>query len=213
VILRGDKAYTDRPNAHLDAVDFDKGLQEFEEKFPSSEGFLDYLSYLMYPKVFEDFYKAREKYGDASIIPTHAFWYGLKQNEEILIQIDEGKTILVRYLYSSEPDEEGKRTVSFELNGQTRRIKVRDNNEKVTRPSNQKVQKAGDVGAPLQGRISRIMVNKGDEVAKNAPLFVIEAMKMESIVASPIDGTVTAVMLSEGSVVEQDDWVVEITKD
>jgi pyruvate carboxylase len=213
VILRGEKAYTDRPNAHLDPVDFDKGLQEFEEKFPSSEGFLDYLSYLMYPKVFEDFYKAREKYGDASIIPTHAFWYGLKQNEETLIQIDEGKTILVRYLYSSEPDEEGKRTVSFELNGQTRRIKVRDNDEKVTRPSNQKVQKAGDIGAPLQGRISRIMVTKGDEVVKNTPLFVIEAMKMESIVGSPIDGTVTAVMLSEGSVVEQDDWVVEITKD
>ncbi|MDP5141074.1 MAG: pyruvate carboxylase subunit B, partial [Spirosomaceae bacterium] len=210
VILRGGKAYTDRPNAHLDPIDFDKGFKDFEVKFPHAEDFLDYLSYLMYPKVFEEFYAAREKYGDASIIPTHAFWYGLKPNEEILIQIDEGKTILVRFLYSSEPDEEGKRTISFELNGQTRRIKVRDNSQEVTRPRNQKIQKAGDVGAPLQGRISRIMVNKGDEVAKNAPLFVIEAMKMESIVASPIDGTVTAVMLTEGSVVEQDDWVVEI---
>src|SRR5690606_19076346 len=115
-------------------------------------------------------------------------------------------------LYTSEPDEEGMRTVSFELNGQARRIKVRDLSLKVVKPSNKKVGKEGDIRAPLQGRISRILVKKGDEVQKNTPLFIIEAMKMESIVAAPFEGVVASVLLSEGTVVEQNDWVVEIEK-
>ncbi len=212
VILKGDKAYEERPNAHLEPIDFDIDFGAFEKTFPHNEGFLDYLSYKMYPKVYEGFYNAREEYGDVSIIPTKAFWYGLNSNEEILIQIDEGKTILVRYQFVTDPDEEGFRIVSFELNGQTRKIKVRDKSQKVTRPQNQKVKKEGEIGAPLQGRISRILVKKGDVVTKNTPLFVIEAMKMESIVASPFDGTVISLVLNEGIVVEQDDLVLELEK-
>ena len=129
-----------------------------------------------------------------------------------MLKIDDGKTILVRYLFTTEADEEGKRTVSFELNGQTRKIKVLPLSTKVSKPVNKKIEKEGDIGAPLQGRISRILVKKGDEVNKNMPLFVIEAMKMESIVASPFDGIVASVHLPEGTVVEQDDWVIELDK-
>ena len=213
IILKDAKPYTDRPNAHLKPVDFDADFKKFDAKFPQNEGFLDYLSYKLYPKVYEDFYKEREEYGDLSIIPTHAFWYGLRPNEEIMILIDEGKTILVRFLYMTEPDEEGNRTVSFELNGQTRKIRVRDKSEKVQRPQNQKISGEGEIGAPLQGRISRIMVGKGDSVIKNDPLFVIEAMKMESIVSSPFNGTVINIALAEGTVVEQDDLVIAMEKE
>jgi pyruvate carboxylase len=212
IILKGEKAYTERPNAHLEPIDFDADFTAFDKQFPNNEGFLDYLSYKMYPKVYEDFYNAREEYGDVSIIPTKAFWYGLNSNEEILIHIDEGKTILVRYLFQTDPDEEGNRIVSFELNGQTRKIKVRDKSQQVTRPRNQKVTKDSEIGAPLQGRISRILVKKGDTITKNTPLFVIEAMKMESIVAAPFEGTVVAIVLQEGIVVEQDDLVIEVEK-
>ncbi len=212
IILKDTEPYTDRPNAHIPTLDLQADFKAFEKKFPGNEGYTDYLAYKLYDKVYEDFYKNRENFGDLSILPTHAFWYGLNPNEEILIQIDEGKTILVRFLFCTEPDEEGNRSVSFELNGQARRIKVRDRSQKVVRPTNQKIKKVGDIGAPLQGRISRILVKKGEEVLKNTPLFVIEAMKMESIVASPFDGVVSAVMLSEGTVVEQDDFVVEVEK-
>ncbi|UBM57568.1 pyruvate carboxylase [Marinilongibacter aquaticus] len=212
IILKDIEPYTDRPNSHLPPIDLSKEFEQFQKDFPGSDGYLDFLAYKLYDKVYEEFHENRQKFGDVSIIPSHAFWYGLYPNEEILIKIEEGKTILVRYLYTSEPDDEGKRTVSFELNGQTRKIKVRDHDLKVTKPTNKKVGKEGDIGAPLQGRISRILVKKGDEVAKNTPLFVIEAMKMESIVASPYAGTVSSVQLEEGSVVEQDDWVIEIEK-
>ena len=212
IILKDVKPYTDRPNAHMKPIDLQGEYKQFQKDFPTSDGYLDYLSYKLYDKVYEEFHENREKFGDVSLIPSHAFWYGLHQNQEIMITIEEGKTILVRYLYTSEPDEEGKRTVSYELNGQTRKLKVRDHSLKVTKPTNKKIGKEGDIGAPLQGRISRILVKKGDEVAKNTPLFVIEAMKMESIVASPFDGIVSFVQLEEGAVVEQDDWVVEIEK-
>lgn len=212
VVLKGDKPLTGRPNEHIAPINFDEDFDKFQVKYPLNEGFLDYLSYQMYPKVYDEYYKAREQYGDVSIIPTPAFLYGLKENEEILIEIDEGKNILVRLLFMSESDDQGQRTITFELNGQGRQVKVRDKALKVERQQNQKVGKEGDVGAPLQGRLSRIIVKPGDVVKKNQPLFVIEAMKMESIVAAPKAGTVKQVLLREGVVVEQDDWVVELAE-
>ncbi|GAB3689204.1 pyruvate carboxylase [Spirosoma flavus] len=209
-ILKGEEPITGRPNEHLKPIDFDADFKAFQEKYPHSDGFVDYLSYQMYPKVYDEYYNANEQYGNVSIIPTPAFFYGLKENEEILINIEEGKNILVRLLFKSEPDEFGMRTITFELNGQSRQVRVRDKASKVEKALNAKVSKAGDVGAPLQGRLTRILVKEGDTVKKNQPLFVIEAMKMESIVAAPKAGTVAKIVLKEGTVVEQDDWVMEL---
>jgi pyruvate carboxylase len=209
-ILKGEAPITGRPNEHLAPIDFEADVAAFQEKFPQADGFLDYLSFKMYPKVYEEYYQATEQYGDVSVIPTPAFFYGLKPNEEIIVPIAEGKNILVRLLFQSEADALGMRTVTFELNGQTRQVRVRDKALKVEKVQNQKVRQPTDVGAPLQGRLTRILVKPGDEVKKNQPLFVIEAMKMESIVAAQQPGTVKQVLLREGTVVEQDDWVVEL---
>ncbi len=215
VVLKGEEPLTGRPNEHLAPINFDEDFEKFRQQYPQSEGFTDYLSYQMYPKVYDEYYKAREEFGEVSIIPTPAFLYGLKENEEILIEIAEGKSILVRLLFKSEPDDLGQRTITFELNGQSRQVKVRDKSLKVDKVQNAKVSKdaakAGhEVGSPLQGRLTRILVRPGDVVKKNQPLFVIEAMKMESIVAAPAAGTVKRVLLKENTTVEQDDWVVEI---
>ncbi|MBB6004975.1 pyruvate carboxylase [Arcicella rosea] len=211
IILKGETALTTRPNDTIPPIDFGQDFEDFKAKFPENEqGELDYLSYKMYPKVYEDYYKAQQIYGEVSLIPTPAFLYGLKSDEEILITIDEGKTIIVKYLYKSEPDESGLRTITFELNGQARRIKVLDKNIKVERAQHAKASSKGDIGAPLQGRLSRILVKPGDEVKKNAPLYIIEAMKMESIVSSPFEGIVSRVVLNEGTVVEQEDLVLAV---
>ena len=211
IVLKGEKPITDRPNSHLAPIDFDADLKAFQEQYPHSDGFVDYLSYQMYPKVYDEYYKANEQYGNVSIIPTPAFFYGLKENEEILINIEEGKNILVRLLFKSEPDEFGMRTITFELNGQSRQVQVRDKASKVEKEMNAKVSKDGDIGTPLQGRLTRILVKDGDMVKKNQPLFVIEAMKMESIVAAQKEGKVVKVVLKEGAVVEQDDCVMELS--
>ena len=210
VVLKGEEPITGRPNEHLKPIDFDADFKAFQEKYPLNGGFVDYLSYQMYPKVFDEYYKANEQYGDVSIIPTPAFFYGLKENEEILINIEEGKNILVRLLFKSEPDEFGMRTITFELNGQSRQVQVRDKASKVEKAMNAKVSKPGDVGSPLQGRLTRILVKEGEAIKKNQPLFVIEAMKMESIVAAQKEGKVAKVILKEGITVEQDDCVLEL---
>ena len=211
IILKGETAYEGRPNDNLAPIDFDKDFAAFVAKFPDNEGgFLDYLSYKMYPKVYEDYYKNQALYGDLTAMPTPAFFYGLKQDEEIMITIEPGKTIIVKYLYMSDPDESGLRNITFELNGQARRLKILDKNIKVERAQHAKAKAKGDIGAPLQGRLSRILVKPGEEVKKNAPLYVIEAMKMESIVSAPFEGIIGNVVLNEGTVVEQEDLVLTL---
>jgi pyruvate carboxylase len=211
IILKGEVALEGRPNDHLAPIDFDQDFKDFQLKFPDIEdGFFDYLSYKMYPKVFEDYYKNHALYGELSALPTPAFFYGLKQDEEIMITIEPGKTIIVKFLYMSEADESGLRNVTFELNGQARRIKILDRHIKIEKAQHAKAKDKGDIGAPLQGRLSRILVKSGDEVKKNAPLYVIEAMKMESIVSAPFEGLIGNVVLNEGTVVEQDDLVLTL---
>ncbi|MES2795241.1 MAG: pyruvate carboxylase [Bacteroidota bacterium] len=210
IILKGEKPLEGRPNDSIPPIEFEADFKIFTEKYPESAGFLDYLSFKMYPKVYEDFYNSQLLYGDISKLATPAFLFGLKQDEEIMINIDEGKDILVKLLFVSEPDELGICTVSFDLNGQTRRLRIKNNKVKVTKPQHAKASSKGDIGAPLQGKLSRIMVKEGDEVKKNAPLYVIEAMKMESIVSAPYEGTISRVLLSEGTVVEQEDLVLSV---
>ena len=210
VILRGEAPLTGRPNEHLAPLDFEADFAAFQAKFPLADGFLDYLSCQMYPAVYAEYYRANELYGDVSIIPTPAFFYGLKPNEEILVPIAEGKNILVRLLFVSEADASGMRTITFELNGQSRQVQVRDKAQKVVKAQHQKATTPTDVGAPLQGRLTRILVKAGETVTKNQPLFVIEAMKMESIVATQQPGTVKRLVLPENTTVEQDDCVIEM---
>jgi pyruvate carboxylase len=210
IILKGQQPSTDRPNAHLTPIDFDTDFEKFQQKFDSQATFQDYLSYKMYPKVFEEFYGHRRQYGEVSYIPTQAFFFGLKPDEEILVEIAGGKTIIIKLLFVLEPDENGMRQVSFELNGQTRRVNVKDNAFKITKAIHRKAKEAGEVGAPLQGRLTNILIKPGDMIKENTPLFVIEAMKMETVVASPVAGKVKSIVLPIGEIVEQDDLVVEL---
>ena len=120
MVLKEEKAFTERPNAHLEPIEFDKEFKIFQSNFDKFCTELDFLSYKLYPKVFADYYEHYNKYNAVQHLPTVPFFYGLKQNEETIIEIGNGKNILVRYISSSAPDEDGMRNVTFELNGQTR---------------------------------------------------------------------------------------------
>ncbi len=128
----------------------------------------------------------------------------------MLIEIDKGKSIMVRLLTCSEPDEEGKRKVFMRLNGQTRIIEVKDQSKKVTLKENAKADKANikQIGAPLQGKLSQILIKAGEEIKRNQPLFVIEAMKMETTIAATEAGKIKEIILPAGSMVKTDDLVL-----
>jgi pyruvate carboxylase len=168
------------------------------------------LSYLFYPKVFKEYHEFKSTYGDVYYIPTPVFFFGLQPNEETLIELAPGKSILIKFQYMGEVDENGYKQVFFKLNGQTRSINIKDKSFTNVRPSNKKVSCDTEIGAPLQGKLSKVLVKAGDQVARNQPLFVIEAMKMESTIVAPCAGAVKDIILAEGVFVEQDDVVVEL---
>jgi pyruvate carboxylase len=210
VVLKGQTPFTERPNAHLEPIDFDKDFAEFQKEYGDETTMLDFISYMLYPKVYADFCQHRQKYGDVMKLPTPVFFFGLQPNQDTLVEIDEGKNIIIKLLYISEADENGMRTVSFELNGQGRKVLVKDNNQAVTKVSNRKASGPNEVGAPLQGRIAQVMVEEGQSVKENQPLFVIEAMKMETTITATAAGQVKKIHLNGGAMVEQDDLVVEM---
>ncbi len=210
IILKEEAPYTNRPNAHLKPIDFEKELLEFHEQFDDSLSIKDFLSYKLYPKVYTDYYEHYQKFGEVKHMPSPVFFYGLKPNQEIIVRLDKGKNIIIKYLNMTEPNDKGFRMVFFNLNGQTRSIEVKDLNCKIESSENQKVNADNQVGSPLQGSLSKILVKEGDAVEVNSPLFVIEAMKMESTVTSPSKGIVKKIYLSEKTLVEQNDLILEI---
>ncbi len=212
IVLKGEKPFTERPNAHLEPINFDKEFQEFQTRFDKDRNLLDFLSYKLYPKVYEDFYNHQKVYGDMTQLPTPAFFYGLKYGEEILVKIADGKAIIIKLLFIADPDENGYRQVTFELNGQSRRVNIKDNQFQSKVVTHRKADKnnENEIGSPLQGRLSHVMAETGQVVEEGTPLFVIEAMKMETTISAPHAGTVKKIYLEAGEMVTQDDLVVEI---
>jgi pyruvate carboxylase len=151
-------------------------------------------------------------YGAVRKIPTPQFFYGLKEDEELIIEIDKGKTILVRLLTTGEPDEDGKRKVFMRLNGQTRIIEILDKKVEVHTHEHKKAEKGNTahIAAPLQGKISQFFVKEGEKVKPNAPLFTLEAMKMESTITAQKEGTVKQVILPAGTMVKAEDLVMVV---
>lgn len=212
-VLKNEKPFNDRPNAHLEPIDFEKEYAVFKEKYKEKDTFLDFLSYSLYPKVFNDYYEHIQNFGDTSILPTPCFFYGLDPNDEISVNIARGKTIHLEYLNTNEPGPDGTRLVIFRINGAIRSVMVKDNSITTGIAVHVKAKGANQIGSPLQGNLSKVIVKEGDHVKKNDPLFIIEAMKMESTITAPFNGTVSKVHLTNKTLVEQDDLVVELEPD
>lgn len=211
LVLKDEVPFTDLPNAHLKPIEIEKEFSAFQQQFDTAQTMPDFLSYKFYPKVFEDYYHHQRQYGDVSSIPTPAFFYGLKSNEEILVEIGRGKTLMIRLLYVGDADESGYRTVYFRLNGQTRTVEMLDKKSLVKKQTHQKAAGENQIGAPLQGMLSKMFVKEGEKVKKNQPLFVIEAMKMETSVTAVKAGTIKRIVLHEKTLVEADDLVLELS--
>ena len=166
----------------------------------------------MYPEVFLDFARHVRDYSDLSVLPTPAFFYGLRLGEEISVSIEEGKTLFIRLINISPMDADGRRTVLFELNGMSRQTTVADRSV----PSKVKTRPKADpaipaqVGAPIPGLITALAVSVGTRVAKGEKLITMEAMKMQTTIYAPCDGTVQEVHAKVGDTVESKDLLVLI---
>lgn len=210
IVLRNEKEIGEPAAQILPDIDLEKAFATFLEQYPKSS-FLDFLSYQMFPKVYDEYFQHRKNYGRVENIPTTSFFYPLAVGQEVEIPLAKGKVIHVVLRYVSAPDEEGMRTVSFGLNGGQRTIRIKDNTIKSSKAENKKVSNPDvEIGSPLQGSLSSVLVKPGDVVTNGNPLFVIEAMKMESTVVASKEGKVKQVLLQPGIMVDQNDVVIEL---
>jgi len=172
----------------------------------------EFYSHLMYPQVFADFAKHQRDFGDVSVLPTPAFFYGLRPREEISVEIEEGKVLIIRLVSVGDPDKDGRRPVTYELNGITREVFIADKSVTATAKSRPKADLADplQVAAPIPGLIVVLSASVGAKVAKGDKLFMMEAMKMQTTIYAPADGVIAELHAGVGDTVESKDLIVKL---
>jgi len=212
ILLRGAKPVKGRPGASMPATDFAAEKESLEKKTGHAISNEDLLSYLLYPEVFVKFDKFRQAHSDVSVLPTPAFFYGLKSGEEITVEIEAGKTLIIKFMTASDPHPDGTRTLFFDLNGQSREVNIRDRALRVMERAHPKADPAetGQVGATTAGVITGIAVQLNQSVERGVKLMTLEAMKMQSNIYAPIAGRVTKLLVAPGQNVEAKDLLVTI---
>ncbi|QCM11215.1 pyruvate carboxylase [Agrobacterium tumefaciens] len=209
--LKGEAPYTVRPGSLLPDADLDAERKAIETKLERSVNDFEFASYLMYPKVFTDFALTAETYGPVSVLPTHAYFYGMEDGEELFADIERGKTLVIVNQASSGTDDKGMVTVFFEINGQPRRIKVPDRAHGASGSAVRRKAEPGNashIGAPMPGVISRVFINQGQEVKAGDVLLSIEAMKMETALHAERDGKIAEVLVRPGDQIDAKDLLI-----
>ncbi|EPE06995.1 pyruvate carboxylase [Ophiostoma piceae UAMH 11346] len=212
--LRGRRKLDKRPGLFLDPIDFPKVRKELSTKFTGVSE-TDVASYVMYPKVYEDYKKFVAKYGDLSVLPTKYFLSKPSIGEEFHVELEKGKVLILKLLAIGPLSENtGQREVFYEMNGEVRQVTIDDvkaSVENVSRPKADPTD-SSQVGAPMAGVLVELRVKEGTDVKKGDPLAVLSAMKMEMVISAPHNGVVAGLVVREGDSVDGSDLVCRITK-
>ena len=211
-MLRGRKPHRGRPGARQPAVDLAAVAAELARDLDREPSRQDVLSSLMFPKVFAEFRAHRDRYSDVSVIPTPAFFHGLEPDQEVVVEIERGKTLLIKLVTVGEANPDGLRTVFFELNGQPRHVTVQDRH--MSGPATSHVAADPDdpcqVAAPMPGLVTTIAVQPGSRVVRGQKLLSLEAMKMETAVYADTDGQIAEVLVQLGTQVEPGELLIRL---
>jgi pyruvate carboxylase len=214
-VLKGREPLTERPGANLPPADFEAAREKAAAFLGRPASDQDTLSYLLYPRVFPDLASHQRSYADTSVLPTPMFFFGPEAGLEIPVEIEPGKTLIVKFLTISEPHADGKRTVFFELNGQPREVMVADASLASTVREAPKADPADplQVAAPLPGLVVGLAVSVGDSVRKGQKLLSIEAMKMETTLYAEKPGRVAEIVTAVGRQVAAGELLIRMKAD
>ncbi|KAI2784668.1 pyruvate carboxylase [Daldinia loculata] len=212
--LRNRRKFDKRPGLYLDPVDFKKTRAELTQKWGQVSE-TDVASYIMYPKVYDDYKKFVQKFGDLSVLPTKYFLSAPQIGEEFHVELEKGKVLILKLLAVGPLSENtGQREVFYEMNGEVRQVTVDDKKASVENISRPKANlgDSSQVGAPMAGVLVELRVHEGSEVKKGDPLAVLSAMKMEMVISAPHNGKVSDLQVREGDSVDGSDLVCKIVK-
>jgi pyruvate carboxylase len=209
-VLRGRKPQRGRPGASLPPADFAAARQQLEKKLRHKVEDRDVVTHLLYPRVFPEFAAHQQKYSDTSVLPTPVFFYGMEPGEEVSVDIEPGKTLILKFLTVGDPHPDGHRLVFFELNGQPREVLVLDRSLASEEKAHPKADAANPkhVGAPMPGLVVSVTAAAGEEVAAGQKLCSMEAMKMETTVYAEHAGRVAEVLVKPGTQVDAGDLLL-----
>lgn len=212
VVLKGEEPISCRPGELLEPVDFEAIKIKLKKELGTEPTMKSILSYCLYPKVLEDFLRHMEEYADISRMESHVFFQGLDPGETTVLTIEDGKTLVIKYIGLGELNEDGTRNVIFELNGIRREITVPEKNAQKKAVSVKMADPTDkyQVGSSIPGTVSKILVKKGQSVEENEGLIVIEAMKMETKIVARTKGTVSEILVKEGSQVKAGELLMKL---
>lgn len=209
-ILNGRPAITCRPGELLESANFETVKQTLEEQHERSFPMRQVLSYVLYPQVYQEYLTHSSTYGDVSVLDTPTFFYGLRLGEEISVEIERGKTLIIKLVSVGPRQEDGTRIIYFELNGQPREVSVLDRKAPKGKSVKEKADKSNPkhIGAPMPGTVVKLFVQEGDEIRKGKELLVTEAMKMETTVQAPMDGRISRILVQPEDRIASDDLLI-----
>ena len=212
IILKGRPAFTVRPGSLAEPINFELVKKELTELIGYEPKLEEVLSYLMYPQVFLDYRTSYQNFGDVTLLNTPTFFYGIRQGESVEVQIEKGKTLIIRLDEVGVPDIEGNRVLFFNLNGQRREIVIKDTSVKSTVITKRKAEPTNkeQIGATMSGSVLQVLVEKGDTVKKGDPLLVTEAMKMETTIEARYTGVVEHIYVVEGEAISSGDLLIDV---
>jgi pyruvate carboxylase len=214
VILKGRTPLTVRPGELLDDVDFTALKEKLFEDLQRPVTSFDALGYALYPKVFMEYAQTMDQFGDISVLDTPTFLFGMRLGEEIEVEIETGKTLIVKLVSIGQAQADGTRIVYFELNGQAREVVIKDESIKSTVAAKMKadVKNENHIGASMPGTVIKVIAEKGETVEKGDHLMITEAMKMETTVQAPFAGVVKDIYVQNGDAISPGDLLIEVQK-
>ena len=214
VVLKGKEPITVRPGELLEAVDFDALRAELYQELGREVTDFEVLAYALYPKVFLEYNTTLQQFGDVSVLDTPTFFYGMRLGEEIEVEIETGKTLIVKLISIGQPQADGNRIVYFELNGQPREVLIKDESAKATVQAKVKgdPKNPNHISATMPGTVVKLVVEKGEKVEKGDHLVITEAMKMETTVQAPFSGVVKDIYVQNGEAIQTGDLLIELEK-
>ena len=215
LVLKGEEPITCRPGELLEPEDFDKIGEYLKEKFDIEPTMKDKLAYALYPKVYEEYVTYIKENGDFSRMGTDIYFHGLGEGETCQVEIEEGKILVIKLLEIGRLEDDGNRTLYFEVNDSRRAIKIHDKGSNVLKevintqmadPENEL-----EIGASIPGTVTKILVTPGEKVKANQTVAIIEAMKMETNVAASTDGTIESILVKEGQMVDVGQLLINLS--
>ena len=205
--------FSGRPGAELPPLDLDAAMADLKGRYGDKTSEEDLMSWVMYPKVYEQFKADIDNYGDVVKLPTRAYIEPMELGEEISVDLEKGKTLGIKLQAVGQLNvKDGTREVFFDFNGMPRSVLIDDRNAKADRVVRAKAVKGepGSVGAPMPGVVLETRVQAGDTVSAGAPMVILSAMKMETVVAAPITGKVETIEVQAGDDVNAGDLLVKL---